>query len=1002
MKTMASRFAASALLLPALFLAGCSGGSTSDQIGGGSFIVLKTEPSDNGRIFLNQSIRIFFSNPVDLTTANFNSVAFFVRNANNDPVSEQVFGKFRHGTDANGDTDATILEFVPRLPSNDTFTNGGFKPARIYNVSLVNSANPSAPTLRDSDGRSLSPNSPVQGMTFRTASGSTPKELFIDRRVGGPRTTKITVTPTLGSGRVTLNRMGELPVEVTLRFNQPLNPASTNVPLRQDLNPVNFKRRVKGRIFLEYDDPVLGKRRWIPTNVELPENDATGATVTMRPDGVLPNAADIRVIVEAELQDISGESNVNDASYQRIVATFKTEDAYSAQFDAVVLDFESNALMDPEAAFRDPVAELTNGVLRASFNFEGLQTPFDFEPQTRETILSTDVTTVVPKNGPPLTVTGGVFRFRNITIPEGKVVRGVGSNPMVWLATGQVDVKGHLHVDGGDGGQVDTLNGANFPTAGGTGVCTGGNGGKGSPDTADTSQKGENGFGPLQRPNQGGEGADVACQGAGSQYGAGGGGGSHATKGDAEFRSRWNHNISTGNGGDGRRGSSASNYPGGKAGPLTFTDTRDDNDFWGRNVDDKGNVINGELTSPLGGAGGGGGGDRTTAGNGPNPPCRRGTTFANDEKGGGGGGGAGALVIKALGKITVWPKGAVTAEGGRGGGGEDAGSCRQGGGGGGGAGGQVVLMSATGIDIYQHQGRWQGNDSNFAISADGSFGRNSGFGRPARFIKYQATIGSVNAGGFGGMGIVQLMAPPGEDKDNGGNGTGTVQDDNIRILDGAGKEVANKTPWLFQGDIRPDPILLPPPFSRFSQGRTRWIATGATERRVVGSTSGVRATTSVPTHEKDAKTYGPDWYFAGIRTAPTDRSAGYVKTNTTTGRQEIKIIELKPNVTRVPISGKVARRSHGSWSQDARHRSRQLAASGRRFAHEPARASAQLVGLRAWRLADHRSLDDRALHRRPRRSASERSGAPRSHREVLRSRHRRQRGPRRDLRGLGR
>ncbi|MAE77511.1 MAG: hypothetical protein CMJ85_11660, partial [Planctomycetes bacterium] len=574
-----------ALALPAFF-AGCTkSGDLSTP-----FIVLKTEPANNGRIFLNQKVQITFTNEIDLTTANFNSVAFFVFDAQGNPLSEQVVGKFQYGKNTDDVEDQRILEFIPRLPSNDTYSNGGFKPARRYRVSLIGTTNQANPTLRDKTGRPLSVNSPIQTLEFQTASGSTPQELFLDREIGGPRVSNLQIGPLVGT-RVSLNRMGGVPVELRIDFNQPLNPHSTNVPLRQDLDPRQGLRRNKGKIFIEYDDVELGKRRWIPTDVEMPRNDLTGATVVLRPDGVLPNSADVRIIIEAELQDISGESNVKDASYNRIIGAFKTETAYEAQWDAVIMDFETNDLADPEAAFRDPVATVTDGVVRAAFDFQGLQTPFDYGPTTKEVILSTDFTTVVPRNGPPIAVTGGVFSFHNIEIPKGVTVRGVGTNPMVWLATGEVLVDGHLHVNGGDGGQVDTLNAANFPTAGGIGVCTGGNGGKASQSVTSSTQQGEHGYGPNQRPNRGGVGGRLSCQGS---KGSGGGGGSQATTGDPDYYSK---KTTPENGVGGPGSSSSGPTAGGAPGPKVFEDELDDNDFWGRHVDPQGNVTFGELNS---------------------------------------------------------------------------------------------------------------------------------------------------------------------------------------------------------------------------------------------------------------------------------------------------------------------------------------------------------------------------------------------------------------------
>src|SRR5688500_10751322 len=61
----------SGLAVAAVFFSGCSsGGRTAGVAGtGGNFVVLNTEPPNNGRLFLNESLIIRFSNPVDLETA---------------------------------------------------------------------------------------------------------------------------------------------------------------------------------------------------------------------------------------------------------------------------------------------------------------------------------------------------------------------------------------------------------------------------------------------------------------------------------------------------------------------------------------------------------------------------------------------------------------------------------------------------------------------------------------------------------------------------------------------------------------------------------------------------------------------------------------------------------------------------------------------------------------------------------------------------------------------
>jgi hypothetical protein len=85
----------------------------------------------------------------------------------------------------------------------------------------------------------------------------------------------------------------------------------------------------------------------------------------------------------------------------------------------------------------------------------------DYIPAGPEVVLNTDSCVVQPTSGPPLTVVGGVFRFRNVTINQGVLVRGVGSRPMIWLVD-NMTIGGVLTVSGGDGDRVNTLNSANF------------------------------------------------------------------------------------------------------------------------------------------------------------------------------------------------------------------------------------------------------------------------------------------------------------------------------------------------------------------------------------------------------------------------------------------------------------------------------------------------------------------------------------------------------------
>jgi hypothetical protein len=900
-------------------LAACSGGggSTGGVKTGGDFVVLKTEPSDNGALFLNDAISVDFSNPVALDSVNLSTFSFEVRDQLGNIVAEPVAGNFRLATSPGDATPGRRLQFEPRLPTNDQFSNGGFRPGREYRVQLVGGSVTNGTVMRDQNGKGLA--LPVS-FRFTTSDGTTPAQLFRNTAPGGPRRAGFEITPTPDQTGVVLNKLGSPRVEVRLRFDQPLNPSSANVPVAIPVDPLTRNSNNRGRAFLEYDDPdpTLGENYWIPAEVELEANELTSATLVLRPLGVLPNNATIRVIVERTLEDISGESNVSNAAYDRVFATFRTKRAYEQQFDAIVDDFLTSNAVDFTAAFPEPMADVGPGYLKAGFAFEGSITGAEFEPAVPDTVLNTNFTQVTPKVGAPYNVSGGVFNFRNVKIPANRVVRGQGSNPMVFLVSGSFEVAGTLSVRGGDGTRVSTSASANVPKAGGAGVCGGGDGGSGSPSTTQRDIAGGNGRGPLQVANGGGTGGALSCT-AGCGRGSGGGGGSMATQGDPNFKIKTQPPAptfpvfpqQTGTGGSGCIGAAGAvtrNLQGGAPGPIVFSDARADNNFWGVGIRLDGTPlrITGELSVPVGGGGGGGGGDLSYSN------CDvADANFENDSSGGGGGGGGGVLIVKALGPIIVSEGGRITADGGSGGAGEQSASSSRAGGGGGGAGGMVILMSATRIDIhargtgtryrYGGGGATEGNDYDFSISADGGvcttgtftapivqrkYVSNSGTAIPASFA---TTYDQAPLGGFGGMGIVQLMTPPGTNTDN----TNTRFDDNIRVfkagveqtgaikqgligwrgypnqlgigVDDTGTPIANYVPPPIEnldneGDIRPAPMLLPAPFAAQSRLRSRWIDTGATRRR------GIPTDDDLPRGivEQNGALRGPRYEFGGV------------------------------------------------------------------------------------------------------------------------------------------
>jgi hypothetical protein len=505
---------------------------------------------------------------------------------------------------------------------------------------------------------------------------------------------------------------------------------------------------------------------------------------------------------------------------------------------------------------------------------------------------------------------------------------------MIWLVSNDFRVAGLLSVRGGDGDRVNTLNSANFPASGGVGVCGGGNGGKGSPSGTTRDASGESGFGPGQVPGKGGKGGLLSCTGGGR--GSGGGGGSLATQGDPWYKQLagtgtiFQQQVGKGGqGGQGAAGAGTRTLAGGDPGPKAFSDARTDNDFWGVGVRISAPSLRivGELANPVGGEGGGGGGDLSSGSCVINDP-----NFANDNKGGGGGGGGGVLIVKALHDIIVDPTGRITADGGNGGGGEQAGSCNQGGGGGSGSGGMVVLMAGhqirlnvKGVGTNYTYGTSTGNGANnydFCVSADGQVCVTGQFSTPVVAGKYPASgqqplagaqYDGAPLGALGGMGIVQLMAPPGDPASASSNadGTNTVLDDNIIIVkDGVTQNGQSKKDLIAwrgfpntsgqmvddfnvatniganEGDIRPTPILLPVPYSTRSRARSIWIDTGASLRRPLTSPDGNPR--GVVEDTVNGFLAGPTYEWAGTTINPTGPNHGFASYNAT-GSQSVQL-----------------------------------------------------------------------------------------------------------------
>jgi len=560
------------------------------------------------------------------------------------------------------------------------------------------------------------------------------------------------------------------------------------------------------------------------TKADLVENSYHGSKVVLTPSGLLPFGERIEFLVRRGLDNISFGSTANEegtteqevrriAAEADLIATFTTFDPGAQPVDDLFFEdfldkkWEGNAMHEGFAPANWAVLDVDEeppeySHLLATYGLSGEGNLGDFKPLGvyPTVLLDTDYQSFplfdgsTPGVKKTTVIKGGVFHFRDIIIPEGVEVKGLGSNPLVLTATGRVEIAGMINCTGSNGSNDVTFNSAFVPVPGGLGGPGGGRGGMSQPPKPDDFQlltdlrspkAGETGWGYSNLRQNGGGGGECGAKGTDVEYGsskadpdsrgAGGGGGSFYQPGSYGY---FGYGIYAADPEDPARyvkrdewffddGAPAS-WPdqghrfdttdpqGGAAGEAVFKDEESDNDFIGQG---------GEVDFLHGGQGGGGGGSRLDSMNPATismaaswfPPLDR---SAYDAKGGGGGGGGGALGIYALGEIVITSTGSIMARGGDGGGGEVIGHSNFGGGGGGGSGGAVILDSAEKIAIRQDavidvSGGWLGDaKERTKVTLKAHEGNNCLLG-PSHRASF--CCWGEGDGGYGGYGLVQLQ-----------------------------------------------------------------------------------------------------------------------------------------------------------------------------------------------------------------------------------------------------
>ena len=852
----------------ALSLAGCStsdggnGGASGVDSGSGpsggsdvgGFQLSSISVPENFTWKINRPISFVFTRPLDFSSVSLTSIA--IRDSDNLPAN----GEFSFDP-----AQPRVVVFQPTCPVKSDFSDAGFQPGgKLYTIVVLGKDGAAGTSVRSSSGEELEVS---QTRVFFTPTSFELSNLFEDLVSGAPQpvvraigsttlnatfievaqdtsidsriyfernlSTQAVSVPGSGDGSIPTGHPNEalelgMPLNLysnlmsrlafVLEVNQPVNPAPTNIN--------------SNRIRLEANKMPGGANFGaVPATVSLVRNcTTTGATIRVEPIGVLPQNVDVRLVVDATFEDLTGDK------HSAAIVNFgviRTRNAGGDLADEVLEEFTVGAatagsLEDATAAFSVPRAIWgSSGTLKPRFDFDGNGGPtgaFDFVVRGTGGTVIIDTTLETVQDGDQTlqqTIINGRFDVRDLTIETGGKLQFRGPNPMVINATGNVVINGEILLLGAAAKDVSGVFTATFPEPGAPGSLGGGDGGDASVNMTASTPRGNNGNGGknfLALGGQGGEsgfGADPSGkpnpQKSHPHFRRGGAGGGGA------FGPNQNYNDplkfpppivvppdSLGTnaliGGTGDADTSPTGFfstgaisgipipAGGNPGPLPFTDGDSTNDFFGVQFNPTpppgGQIlIRGELDGIFAGAGGGGGGDSVRSKSFPNPGFKN----ASEDKGGAGGGGAGGLLIRSLGDVTFGPLGRIVAAGGGGARGQlivfnNNFFVKSGASGGGGSGGHIIIESAGTIDL---------GTGLEVISARGGLGGLGG--KPAKNLN--------NArGGHGGPGVVQLHAP---------NGVADILTTQTLIT-----------------AVVPVPHVLLPNFGKTSRARSQWIPLG--------------------------------------------------------------------------------------------------------------------------------------------------------------------------------
>ncbi len=647
--------------LSALFLAGCSGGSSSESTTAGGGISPTTRCTDNAafclqscdlgctstgclvtRIAENQRLGFTFNQQIASNTVDFGTVSIRTLNG------ESPDGRFV--------VDGNKITFIPSISVANGISSFGFRRNESYIITFASGGL----GIRSLSGQQLST---AFTCTVRADGG------IQDEDAAPPRAELIAPT-----------NLTAAPIDSTivLRFSEVvdttafLQPISASTPIRYVLRR---SRIPAGSTERECNiDSEAIQVEGLPVVSLDTVNGRPVTVISLRPTLALPGLSCLEITVTSDVRDISGRG-----AEER---TFRVITAASAQTDTLLVEaFTNETRMDPDVSG----GTWADGARPAPLGGDGRHGSFNINNGTdvgNNTYQWNVDNFTIPGsqtfNGQSATITDGKFFFSDFVVPAGSTVRFTGTNPVQIYVRGKIEVNGRIQANGADQVTFNCRNPQqtipNNPVPGQLGSLGGPGGGRGG-------QGGDRCLGAGAQPNNSGRNGEDLRLPAGHAYTAAavgtGGRGSplHPLHGlDASLTAPvntytsggvFNSNVGFGGsgGGYGLQGSVAANFPvvpnviqilpaSPIAGGITFDPL----------------PIPSPTTSSLshfliGGSGGGGGGSHPFLGLASNV-----ATFNADrwKAGGGGTGGGGAIALRAGRSISVGQNGRIEVRGGRG------------------------------------------------------------------------------------------------------------------------------------------------------------------------------------------------------------------------------------------------------------------------------------------------------------------------------------------------